>query len=137
MPAGYYNFTGSARCEQGATFSRVMTVYSGVTDAEIESAKSGTVPASMAAKKVNLTGYTARMQVRETASSASIILSLTTENGGITLGGSAGTVTITISATETAALTAGSYVYDLELISGSTVYRRIQGDFDVDAEVTR
>jgi hypothetical protein len=35
------------------------------------------------------------------------------------------------------AATAGQYVYDLELNSGSAVTRLIQGTFQIQAEVTR
>lgn len=106
--------------DQGATFSRAITWQD-----------SQAVP-------VNLTGYTARMQVRDEVDSASAALSLTTENSRISLGGTAGTITLLVSATDTAAVAAGEYVYDLELVSGSgTVTRLIQGCFTVDAEVTR
>jgi tRNA threonylcarbamoyladenosine modification (KEOPS) complex Pcc1 subunit len=77
------------------------------------------------------------MQVRETVESSSTLLSLTTENSRIALGGTAGTITLTVTAADTAAVVAGHYVYDLELVSGSTVYRLVQGCFTVDAEVTR
>ena len=113
--AGTHNFL----CEQGATFTR-----------EITWLDSEGVP-------VNLTNYTARMQVRATASAASTLISLTSSGGDITLGGTAGTINITISATATAGVVAGCYVYDLELVDGATVYRLLQGDFTVDAEVTR
>jgi tRNA threonylcarbamoyladenosine modification (KEOPS) complex Pcc1 subunit len=87
---------------------------------------------------VNLTGYTARMMLRSSFTAASSILSLTTENSRIALGGAAGTITLTISATDTAALSAPqSGVYDLELVSGSTVTRLIQGTFTVTPEATR
>lgn len=87
---------------------------------------------------INLTGYTARMQVRETYSSSSTIISLT-QASGITLGGAAGTIAILISATTTAALTAPfSGVYDLELVSGAGVVTRVlQGAAVVTPEVTR
>lgn len=85
----------------------------------------------------DLTGYTARMKVRPTVDSATVTLSLT-DTDGITLGGAAGTVVLNRSATVTAALVAGSYVYDLELVSGGGVVTRIlQGPFVVSAEVTR
>lgn len=87
---------------------------------------------------VNLTGYTARMQIRPSAASATTTLSLTTENGRIALGGTAGTITLTVSATDTAAITAGRYVYDLELVSaGGIVTRLLQGVVTVIANVTR
>ena len=87
---------------------------------------------------INLTGYSARMQVRETYSSASTVVSLT-NGSGITLGGAAGTIAILISATTTAALTAPfSGVYDLELVSaGGVVTRLLQGAATVTPEVTR
>lgn len=87
---------------------------------------------------IDITGYTARMQVRETYSSASTIVSLT-NGSGITLGGAAGTIAILISSATTAALTAPfSGVYDLELVSGATVVTRIlQGAATVTPEVTR
>jgi hypothetical protein len=87
---------------------------------------------------VNLTGYSARMQIRPTAASATTTLSLTTENNRIALGGVAGTITLSISATDTAAITAGRYVYDLELVSaGGIVTRLLQGVVTVSANVTR
>lgn len=87
---------------------------------------------------VNLTGYTARMQVRATYDSSSTILSLTS-GSGITLGGSAGTIAITASATTTAALSAPwSGVWDLELVSGGgEVTRLLEGAATVSPEVTR
>jgi hypothetical protein len=113
--AGHYDFL----CEQGATFSRIVT-YQGADG----------VP-------VNLSGYTARLQVRSDYESSIVVLSLTTENGGIALGGAAGTVTLSASATDTAGVSAGDYVYDLELVNGAIVTRLLQGCFVVDAEVTR
>lgn len=88
---------------------------------------------------INLTGYTARMAVRENYASTSAILTLTTENSGIALGGALGTVTISASATATAALTAPwSGVYDLELVSGGGVVTRLlEGLVFISPEVTR
>lgn len=105
--------------EQGATFSQLITYKeSGVA--------------------VNLTGYTARLQVRSTLESASTVVELTTANGRIALGGAAGTITLTISATDTAALTAGRGVYDLELVSGSGIVTRLlQGVATISRNVTR
>lgn len=86
---------------------------------------------------VNLTGYTARMQVRESHSSAAVIVDLNTENGRIVLGGALGTIDLNIEYAITAAIKPKCYVYDLELIYGSNVYRLIEGDFLVTPEVTR
>jgi hypothetical protein len=105
--------------EQGATYSQVITYKdNGVA--------------------VNLTGYTARMQVRATLESASTLVELTTANSRIALGGAAGTITLTISATDTAGLTAGRGVYDLELVSGSGIVTRLlQGVATISRNVTR
>ena len=115
MTAGVYHFS----IEQGSTFSRVITYKD----------SSGTL--------VNLTGYTARMHLRKKIDDASTIIELTTENSKISLGGSAGTVTLTITAADTANLDAVEGVYDLELVSGSTVEKLIAGTFTVKKEVTR
>lgn len=115
-PAGTYNII----CDQGATLTRTLTWK------------------DAAGSLVNLSGYSGRMQVRADVESADTVLSLTNTNGGLTLGGAAGTVLITVSATESATLTAGDYVYDLELVNaGGEVTRLVQGQFTVRAEVTR
>lgn len=87
---------------------------------------------------VNLTGFTARMQIRETVESTTVIKSLTTENGGIALGGATGVITLTITATDTAALTFDSAVYDLEVVSGGGVVTQVAyGNVTLVDEVTR
>ena len=86
---------------------------------------------------VNLTGYSARMQARETYAATSTVLSLTS-GSGITLGGTAGTIGISVGAATTAAIGAATYVWDLEVVSGgSAVTRLVQGNLVVTPEVTR
>jgi V8-like Glu-specific endopeptidase len=86
---------------------------------------------------VNLSGYSARMQVRESYDSHIAVLSLTSGTG-ITLGGTSGSILLDIDATTTAGVAAGQYVYDLELVtSGGYVTRLLEGNFVVDPEVTR
>lgn len=86
---------------------------------------------------INLTGYTARLQIRETADATSTLVSLT-DSSGIVLGGSAGTIAITISATATAAFTWTRAVYDLELVTaGGIVTRLLEGSVSVTPEVSR
>lgn len=85
---------------------------------------------------VNLSGYTARMKVRKSVRSPDVVLSLT-DGAGLTLGGAAGTIAVSVSATDTAATPSGLYAYDLELDSGGEVTRLLQGTFTVDGEVTR
>ena len=115
MIPGKYNMV----CPQGSTFNLQLTY-------EIED-----VP-------VDLTGYTARMQVREKHTSTRKVLDLTTENGGLATGGAAGTIEILVSESDTTAITAKDYVYDLELVSSSDIVTRIlEGKFLVTPEVTR
>jgi hypothetical protein len=86
---------------------------------------------------VNLTGYSARMQVRKFAGSSSSRLTLT-NSSGITLGGAAGTIRISVSAAALSQVPAGSYVYDIELVdTTSVVLKVISGQFEVNAEVTK
>ena len=86
---------------------------------------------------VNLTGYTAKMQGRTTFKSRSTFFNLTTENGGITLGGAAGTIALLLTATQTAALNQNG-VYDLKLYTPSATqeYRLFKGTVIIDPEVT-
>jgi hypothetical protein len=87
---------------------------------------------------VNLTGYTARMQGRQSHTADTAIISLTTENGKISLGGTAGTISLSLSAVETAAIEQFNLVYDLEIVSGGgAVYRLLEGIIVLTPEVTR
>ena len=86
---------------------------------------------------VNLTNYTARMQVRETYKTNTAILSFTSGTG-ITLGGTAGTILLEANPTTTAGVPSGQYVYDLELVSpAGAVTRLVEGTIICDPEVTR
>ncbi len=86
---------------------------------------------------IDLTGYTAKLEAKYSISDADPFLSLTTENGGITLGGSAGTVEINADAAATLALTAGVGVYDLQMTSGAGVVDYLlQGKMTVQKMVT-
>ena len=86
---------------------------------------------------IDLSGFTARLHARPSISSDTVVLALD-DTDGINLGGSAGTIQLTRSAEQTAALPPGKYVYDLELITATGVVTRlVQGQLDVDAEVTR
>ncbi len=90
---------------------------------------------SIGGTAVNLTNYTAAMQVRDSYDSDPV-LSLT-NGSGITLGGTAGTIGISVSASTMGSIVAGQYLYDLELNSGSAITRLVQGIFNIEAEVTR
>lgn len=96
-----------------------------------------TTTAGTVTTPVDLTNYTARMQVRQTVDATAVALSLTSGTG-ITLGGTAGTIYLEASATTTAGVAGGQYVYDLEIVSaGGNVTRLLEGTFMVDPEVTR
>jgi tRNA threonylcarbamoyladenosine modification (KEOPS) complex Pcc1 subunit len=86
---------------------------------------------------VDLNGYTARMQIREKVTSTTVIKELTTNNGGILIDNATKTITINISATDTAALNFKSAVYSLELITGSTVIPFVYGSVSLESEITR
>jgi len=105
--------------EQGSSLSRVVTYT------------------NSAGTPINLTGYTARMQVRPRASSSYAYLTLVGPGGGITLGGETGTITILVDGSVTSAIPAGNYVYDLEVVHGEYVDKVMGGDFFLSAEVTR
>lgn len=89
-----------------------------------------------AGNPVNLTGCTARMQIRPSVSSETILLELTTENGGITLGGATGKITLNFTEATTSSLAKGG-VYDLEIVIGGKVKRLIQGTIAISKQVTR
>jgi len=93
--------TWNPNCRQGETFVRVIT-WKDSTGA-----------------LVNLTGYTAKLQLRDTVSGT--VIDDFTESTGLALGGAAGTITWTVTATETTALPVGSLAYDLRLTSGTSV----------------
>jgi len=110
------------KIDQGATFQKVVTWKSG---------KPGT--------PVDLTGCTARAQIRATVTSPDVLYAMTTApDGGITLGGTAGTITIDIDEPTTAGFTWKTAVYDLEIVfANGKVRRLLQGGVSVSPEVTR
>ena len=83
-----------------------------------------------------MAGFTARMQVRKDLEAASALIELTTENGRISITPNTGTVSLTITAADTAALQFGG-VYDLELVGSTGVIERLlQGNFNLNENVT-
>jgi hypothetical protein len=90
-------------------------------------------------KPINLTGYTARMQIRSAiGAGASVIADLTTANGGIVLGGINGTIDIIISSTATAAMSFTSAFYDFLMIApDGTGQRLLQGKITLSQGVTQ
>lgn len=121
MSAGIYDLN----VEQGATYTRVFTWTTGTTGC------SGTMT------PVDLTGYSSKMQIRSNATSPTVLFEASTANGKIVLGGTLGTITLTIPAADSASWTFLTGVYDLELSIGMDVTRLLQGKVAVSREVTR
>lgn len=93
---------------------------------------------------VNLTNYSAKLQVRSSPKSKAVIIELSTANGRITLGTggnlSDGAINLFVSATDSGQLSVCEEVkavYDLEMTSGSTVSRILQGNVIIVPEVTK
>jgi hypothetical protein len=117
MSAGVYNTV----IEKGATFELTVT-YKDATGSAVD-----------------LSTWTVRMQVRETPSSGTTIL--TSEGGSPTIvltKNSSGVISATVSAANTAALTPATAFYDIEAQNASGVVRRVlQGRIIISPEVTR
>lgn len=87
---------------------------------------------------VDLTGYSALMEVRTDPASAAVVFSASTANGRVLLGGTAGTVELNVPASVTQGLDPEvSYVYDLTLTSSAgDVTRLLDGVLTVSVAVT-
>jgi hypothetical protein len=129
MPAQQFDFVsnssnGGNPCEQGATFSQV-----------IQWTKE-TTPGSCVQAPVDLTDYTAKMQVRKKVGSP-LLVELSTANGRIAIEALTGTISLSITAADTNLFTPGLYQYDLELTnSAGFVIRFIAGSFEVMGQIT-
>ena len=114
MSAGLYDLV----VEAGATYTRVFTWTA------------GTPPTP-----VNLTGYTAHAQLRD--AHGGLVVDLTVGQG-LTLGGSAGTITMTMTPAQTLLVPQLGGSWDLKLTSGSGVVTRLlQGLVQLSPEVTQ
>lgn len=122
MIAGTYNII----CDQGSSFTRTFVLeYQDPVDETVF-------------HPYDLEGYTARMQIRKDVYASDVLATLTTENGCISIDGGTGSITITMTDAQTAAIER-SGVYDIELVSpgGASVDKPIRGDFELRLEVTR
>lgn len=126
MPAGKYCFI----IEQGATLSLELQYKDGNGN------------------PIDLTGYSGRMQLRPTIDSNTVYISLSSslnaDGTGLNFSGSngstpttSGSIGLYISAASSSQLTFDTAVYDLEIVSGSTVNRLLYGDIKLSKEVTR
>ena len=88
---------------------------------------------------VNITGYTAALQVRTSPLAKTYVLSLT-NGSGITITGATGLIAVHAAASQTNAITNGKYTYDLEISSPASpaiVTRLVQGTIEVSPQTTR
>lgn len=113
MIPGAYSF----ECYIGGTFNELMTFR------------------DSALNLVDLTGCSGSMDVRD--DQGNLQTTLSTSGGGMTLGGSAGTIQLTIPAVATASFTPGLYRYDLYVVygNGEKDYWLV-GDFSIVQRVT-
>lgn len=82
---------------------------------------------------LNLTGFTESAQLRKTYSSSTTTATFSCSNSG-----SGGVVTMQLTDTQTAAIEAGRYVYDLVITDGSgSKSRVVEGQATVTPGVTR
>lgn len=113
---------------QGATYSRVFIwLQDNSCSCELPVGADGPPP-------VDLTGYTAAMQIRAYALSPTMLYDASSD---IVLGGLLGTITLTIDATDTEGFTWWQGVYDLLMTSaGGQVTRLLSGTVQVSPGVT-
>jgi hypothetical protein len=108
--------------EQGATFTRVLN-YTDSNDATVD-----------------LSTFSARMKIRKTHDSATVLASWTSATE-ITLAATNPNITISVTAAATASLDwSGLAVYDFEIDDGGgtpVVTRLFEGDIELSKEVTR
>lgn len=112
------------KIEQGSTFARTFRLKDSVGN------------------YIDLTGYSARMQVRQSHSATTAIVDIDSgSKGGVEVepDSTQGAIKITLTATETAQLTAPlAGVWDLEIVSGGgEVTRVLEGAVRITPEVTR
>lgn len=101
--------------EQGATFTTTVTVKAADATA------------------FNLTGYTPRAQMRKSYYSST----KTDFTAVITGAATDGKVTLSLTAAQTALLTDGRYVYDIEIDNNTSVFRVLEGMVTVSPNVTK
>lgn len=101
--------------DQGTTFETVVTV----TDDN--------------GSAINLTNYESAAQIRKHHTSSAVSATFVITNGGTN-----GQLTLTLSSSATGSLTAGRYVYDVEITSDAAVVSRVvEGVVTVNPQVTR
>jgi len=85
---------------------------------------------------VNLTGYDARMQLRDKRT-GEVLIELLSTNSRISVTPLEGKIILSISFSDTTNLKKGSYDYDLEVFDGTRVDKYLRGTIQVIKEITR
>lgn len=102
--------------DQGATFSTTLHLTDDLTNAAL-----------------NLTNYTVRSALRRSYysanASANLVCTITGEANG--------EVQLSMPAANSAALRAGRYLFDVEIVNGSTVTRVLEGTITINPEITK
>jgi hypothetical protein len=107
------DLTGENRVEQGATFEIAITVK------------------DSAGAVYDLAASTCTAQIRETKASATAI------DFTASINTTTGVITLTLSATVTAAITFTSGFWDCEILTGAVVVRLLEGSVEISQEVTK
>jgi len=116
-----------------AAFKLNLKLDQGATNRKLVTWKTGS-PAT----PVDLTGATAHAQVRANATSADVLIDLSSEEGSIVLGGIDGTVELVFSPLDTIGVTWRTAVYDVEItFLNGDVRRLLEGTVTLSPEVTR
>ena len=74
-----------------------------------------------AGSSINFTNYTGRSNIKKSAIG-------TANTFGVTLGTTDGKVTLSMGSTETRSLAEGRYLYDVNVSSGSTFFKLVEGN---------
>jgi len=116
MVAGKYDIT----IEQGATYNKTITLTE----------DDSSVP-------IDLTNYTAKVQVRKDNDSE-LLFEMTTEDNRISIPTPTnGEINLTINATDTSNMVFEDAIYNLELYNSPEVIRLLEGKFIIDKGVIR
>lgn len=105
-----------------------LTIYRGVTFGRVFTLKNSD------GSLVDLTGWTGEFKAKAKTDSSPNILDLTAAPG-LVMGGTAGTITVTVSATGTGAISEDELVYSLKITSAGTVTGLLYGSIPVSDKV--
>lgn len=85
----------------------------------------------------DLTGFTAKMQLKQYPAHPDVLLEMTIANGKININVGTGAVSMIFSAEDTAQILFSEVSYDLFLYNGSATFRAIEGKITVKEAVTK